>query len=196
MVGTMLVKCMDWAGFWRIAAICAAFSVAAPVAMAQQRVEVTGAIEWGVWIDPDGCMHWWSDGLEEGYMVTRLHPKTGKPYCLRQNTCLVEASDTLFATNSARLTSPARQRLAEFFARDNSFSYAIYGHTDSRGSDRQNLRLSERRAEAVAAIARQNGSVVDRLAGLGESQPIVPNSSAANMQKNRRVEVVCYRLPE
>ena len=31
--------------------------------------------------------------------------------------------------------------------------------------------------------------------GFGERRPIAPNNSAANMQKNRRVEIVCYRYP-
>ena len=38
----------------------------------------TGRIDWGLWIDPDGCMHWWADGGLEGYMVPRRDPKTGR----------------------------------------------------------------------------------------------------------------------
>lgn len=59
----------------------------------------TARIGWGTWVDPDGCMHWWADGGLEGYMIDRLNPKNGKPVCLRQNTCLVENTDTLFATD-------------------------------------------------------------------------------------------------
>ncbi|MEQ8367128.1 MAG: OmpA family protein, partial [Roseicyclus sp.] len=29
--------------------------------------------------------------------------------------------------------------------------------------------------------------------GYGERRPVAPNTSAANMQQNRRVEIVCYR---
>ena len=53
--------------------------------------------------------------------------------------------------------------------------------------------LSQRRAKAVADVARSVGAVVEREIGFGERQPVAPNDSAANMQKNRRVEVVCYR---
>lgn len=161
-------------------------------AQAQSAPPVNGNINWGVWIDHDGCMHWWADGGLEGYMIDRVNPKTGKPVCLAKNTCLVENTDTLFATDSARLTAAGRQKLQRFFSSTNAFGYAIYGHTDSRASDEYNIRLSKRRAASVAEVARSVGAVVEREIGFGERQPLVPNTSAANMQKNRRVEVVCY----
>ena len=99
----------------------------------------------------------------------------------------------LFATDSAKLTASGRARLEEFFRTANAFGYAIYGHTDSRASHAYNQGLSERRAASVAAVARSQGAVVERQIGFGETMPIVPNNSAANMQKNRRVEVICYR---
>ena len=165
----------------------------ATTAMAQGAPEVSGKIEWGVWIDDDGCMHWWADGGLEGYMVPRRNPKTGKPVCLKKNTCLVENTDTLFATDSARLTSSGQARLRDFFQSAGAFGYAIYGHTDSRASDEYNMRLSGRRGAAVASVARSVGAHVEREIGYGERQPIASNSTAAGMQKNRRVEVVCYR---
>lgn len=162
-------------------------------AMAQQAPEVSGKIEWGVWIDDDGCMHWWADGGLEGYMVPRRNPKTGKPVCLKKNTCLVENTDTLFATDSATLTATGRRRLEDFFSNSGAFGYAIYGHTDSRASDEYNMKLSQRRAQAVGNVARSVGAVVERQLGFGERSPIASNSTAAGMAKNRRVEVICYR---
>jgi outer membrane protein OmpA-like peptidoglycan-associated protein len=138
-------------------------------------------------------MHWYADGGLEGYMVERVNPRTGRPVCLKKNTCLVENTDTLFATDSARLTPQGRARLDRFFREAGAFGYAIYGHTDSRASDEYNMGLSQRRAASVAAVARQAGAMVEREIGFGERSPLVPNSSAANMAKNRRVEVVCYR---
>lgn len=165
----------------------------ATTAMAQNAPQVAGQIEWGVWIDDDGCMHWWADGGLEGYMVPRRNPKTGKPVCLKKNTCLVENTDTLFATDSAKLTTDGRRRLQSFFGSSGAFGYAIYGHTDSRASDEHNMRLSERRAAAVANVARAQGAHIEREIGYGERQPIASNKTAAGMQQNRRVEVVCYR---
>lgn len=161
-------------------------------AVAQNAPQVAGKIEWGVWIDDDGCMHWWADGGLEGYMLDRVDPKTGKPICLRKNTCLVENTDTLFATDSAALTADGRRRLESFFGSAGAFGYAIYGHTDSRASDSYNIDLSQRRASSVAKVARSVGATVEREIGFGERNPIATNSTAAGMQKNRRVEVICY----
>lgn len=161
-------------------------------AEAQGRPSVAGKIEWGIWVDDDGCMHWWADGGVEGYMVDRVNPDTGKPVCLKKNTCLVENTDTLFATDSAQLTADGRRRLASFFKDANAFGYAIYGHTDSRASDGYNRRLSERRAKAVGDVARSVGAVVERQMGFGDSRPVASNDTAEGMQQNRRVEVVCY----
>lgn len=174
-------------------AVLAAGLAGANAALAQAKPDVYGKIEWGVWIDDDGCMHWWADGGIEGYMLDRVDPKTGKPVCLKRNTCLVENTDTLFATDSHKLTASGRKRLEDFFRSSGAFGYAIYGHTDSRASDEYNMRLSERRAASVAAVARSVGAMVEREIGYGERRPVAPNDSAANMQKNRRVEVVCYR---
>jgi outer membrane protein OmpA-like peptidoglycan-associated protein len=165
----------------------------AQTAPTQSGPTIAGRIDWGVWVDDDGCMHWWADGGVEGYMLDRVNPKTGKPVCLKRNTCLVENTDTLFATDSAKLTADGRRRLEKFFASAGAFGYAIYGHTDSRASYSYNIDLSQRRAAAVANVARSQGAVVERQIGYGESRPIASNSTAAGMQKNRRVEVVCYR---
>ncbi|HEX9857564.1 MAG TPA: OmpA family protein [Paracoccaceae bacterium] len=167
-------------------------SVATMVA-AQQGPTVAGKIDWGLWVDDDGCMHWWADGGFEGYMLDRVHPKTGKPVCLKKNTCLVENTDTLFATDSHKLTARGRSYLTKFFQQAGAFGYAVYGHTDARASDEYNMRLSERRAKSVADVARSVGAVVEREVGYGERQPVATNSTAAGMQQNRRVEVVCYR---
>ncbi len=67
----------------------------------------------------------------------------------------------------------------------------IQGHTDNRGSDSYNQRLSERRAQAVRSFLIESGIDADRLTakGYGESRPAVPNTSDANMAKNRRVQL-------
>ncbi len=157
------------------------------------RGEQSGRIQWGIWIDPDGCMHWMADGGIEQVQVNRLDPKTGKPVCVREKTCFVGESDTLFATNSAKLTSRARKELRKVFKQDGVFGYAVYGHTDSRASQEHNQILSEHRARAVANVGRSVGAVIEREIGFGETQPRASNKSAAGQRKNRRVEVVCYR---
>jgi len=168
--------------------------LAAPdAAQAQDQVTVTGRVQPGIWIDPDGCMHWVADGGIEGYMEGRVNPENGMPVCLEVNTCAVTNSDVLFHTDSARLTRSGREQLEQFFRSAGAFAYAIYGHTDSRASDEYNIRLSQRRAASVAGVARATGARVAREIGYGERRPVAPNTSAANMQQNRRVEIVCYR---
>ena len=68
----------------------------------------------------------------------------------------------------------------------------IDGHTDSRGSDAYNLGLSRRRAAAVRVYLLDHFPHLrpEQLTtkGYGESKPLVPNTSPANMAQNRRVE--------
>lgn len=173
-------------------AVMAGLLSAAPSG-AQTQPAQTAQIQWGIWIDQDGCQHFWADGGSEGYMVDRVHPESGKPVCLKQNNCLTVNTDTLFATDSAQLTGDGRRRLHDFFQKAGAFGYAIYGHTDSRASDEYNINLSQRRAASVAGVARSLGAVVEREIGYGERQPIASNATADGMRQNRRVEVICYR---
>ena len=68
----------------------------------------------------------------------------------------------------------------------------IGGHTDSRGSEAINQRLSESRAQAVKTylVDKFPGLAANQLAvkGYGEVRPLVRNSTQLNMAKNRRVE--------
>ena len=66
----------------------------------------------------------------------------------------------------------------------------IAGHTDSDGSDSYNQTLSEQRAASVYSYLVSNGIAARRLStvGFGESMPVVPNTSAANKARNRRIE--------
>lgn len=142
--------------------------VVAPMAAAQD-ANVTGQIEWGVWVDADGCQHWWADGGTEGYMVPRRNPKTGKPVCTKPVGCMSASTDTFFATASARLTASGREALEAFFRTSDAYSFSIAGHTDSRGSDSYNQGLSEARVKSVADVARSVGAVIDSETGLAKS---------------------------
>ncbi|MDQ3102073.1 MAG: OmpA family protein [Bacteroidota bacterium] len=66
----------------------------------------------------------------------------------------------------------------------------IEGHTDNEGSDVYNEKLSTERAEAVVNYLVKKDVNKERLTwkGYGESKPLVPNDSDANMAINRRVE--------
>ncbi|MFO7566391.1 MAG: OmpA family protein [Enhygromyxa sp.] len=67
---------------------------------------------------------------------------------------------------------------------------SVEGHTDSVGTDDDNMRLSQARAEAVRLWMVEHGVAASRLSsiGHGETQPLVPNDTRANRHRNRRVE--------
>jgi OOP family OmpA-OmpF porin len=68
----------------------------------------------------------------------------------------------------------------------------IQGHTDSRGSARKNLRLSQRRADTVRTHLIDRGIDGERLVakGYGETKPVEENDSSKGRRKNRRVEFI------
>nr|WP_262898908.1 OmpA family protein [Hymenobacter piscis] len=70
------------------------------------------------------------------------------------------------------------------------YSIRVVGHADSRGTDEYNQGLSERRAGSVKRYF--TGKQLDpaRIVteGKGESEPAAPNTSAAGMAQNRRVD--------
>ncbi len=146
----------------------------------------------GIWVDPDGCEHWVMDDGIEGYMTPHVN-RQGIPVCRRGNVCGVMNSDQLFATDSAHISSSGKQRLASFFRQSTARAYIIAGHTDARASDEYNMRLSYRRAISVAKVAKATGANIIDVRGYGERLPRASNRTAAGMQKNRRVEIICVR---
>lgn len=68
--------------------------------------------------------------------------------------------------------------------------FRVEGHTDSKGSDRYNKKLSQARADAVARYLRGKGVPSSRLepTGFGEERPIDTNRTNDGRAKNRRVE--------
>ncbi len=65
------------------------------------------------------------------------------------------------------------------------------GHTDAKGSDSYNQRLSEQRAASVLKYLATKGVAKDRMTsvGYGESQPVADNDTDEGRELNRRVEL-------
>jgi OOP family OmpA-OmpF porin len=81
-------------------------------------------------------------------------------------------------------------QLVAYLGKYTGAKVVIEGHTDSRGSDAYNKRLSDRRAAAVAAMLNKTyGISAERLSsvGYGEEQPIASNDTADGRAANRRV---------
>lgn len=105
------------------------------------------------------------------------------------------SGSVLFASNKATLLPAARTRLekvTDVLLEEPDRALTIEGHTDSKGSDAYNSRLSQRRADAVrdAIVARGYPRELVGTEGMGESQPVADNASSEGRANNRRVEIV------
>lgn len=101
-------------------------------------------------------------------------------------------SDVLFDTGSSTIKPGGYDeiaRIAQILNRYPETRVTIEGHTDSKGSESHNMRLSEDRARAVADGLMARGVDSSRLTtvGLGPSRPIASNNTESGRQLNRRV---------
>ncbi len=105
------------------------------------------------------------------------------------------SGSVLFATGKYQLLPIAQQKLNEVASalKDQGFKrLVVEGHTDARGAEGANLRLSEMRANAVRSHLVSQGidpSLISAV-GLGESRPVSDNSTSEGRANNRRVEII------
>jgi outer membrane protein OmpA-like peptidoglycan-associated protein len=112
------------------------------------------------------------------------------------------AADVLFDFDKASLRPAAQETLkkaADFIRQRAKGTVRIEGHTDSKGNDAYNQKLSERRAASVKAWLTDKeglGKVQFTTQGFGAKKPVAPNTKPdgsddpEGRQKNRRVEIV------
>ena len=70
---------------------------------------------------------------------------------------------------------------------------SVEGHTDSKGSDRLNQRLSQNRAQAVMDHIVRDATITPELVsaiGYGETRPIASNETEVGRAKNRRIDLI------
>jgi outer membrane protein OmpA-like peptidoglycan-associated protein len=104
-------------------------------------------------------------------------------------------SAQLFAVGKADLTDEAKENLQEAavtLAEYPDADVEIEGHTDSTGSAKLNLELSENRAKNVMSFLIEKGISENRLSavGYGKDRPIADNGTDEGRATNRRVELV------
>lgn len=99
-----------------------------------------------------------------------------------------------FEFDQSRLTTNAKSLLdpvaSELVARP-AIDIEIQGHTDSKGTDAYNQKLSERRAQSVVKYLGEKGVANERMdaVGYGESMPVADNATDEGRELNRRVEL-------
>ena len=120
-------------------------------------------------------------------------------------------SGILFQSGKSVLSAAAQSSLTQFatnvLGKNADMNVGIVGFTDNdpwtgktaEQSVAANQKLSEERAEAVSNFLQKHGAAANQIkevVGLGESNPVADNSTAAGKQQNRRVEVYLYASQE
>jgi chemotaxis protein MotB len=134
-------------------------------------------------------------GWAQQYPNLSFDPETGVSKC---------DMDVLFDSGQAELKPAARTMLTGLaqvlqLTEAKDLKIMVVGHTDNQrivgqaARDRysNNFHLSTARALAVADVLRSQGLSDQRIgvAGFGAHEPVAANDSAAQRQKNRRVEI-------
>ncbi|WMJ74737.1 OmpA family protein [Cytophagaceae bacterium ABcell3] len=102
-------------------------------------------------------------------------------------------NNILFDHDAASLSKESfaeLKRVVRLMNKNPDLVLEISAHTDDRGSDEYNKKLSQSRAESVVDYLKDSGISQERLVpkGYGKHKPAVKNDSEENRAKNRRVE--------
>lgn len=99
-----------------------------------------------------------------------------------------------FDTGKANIKSnfsPVLSDIANVMIKYPETNIEVQGHTDNVGSDTDNLKLSQQRAQSVSSALGSLGVDSNRIksVGYGESAPAASNDTPAGRETNRRVEI-------
>ena len=108
---------------------------------------------------------------------------------------VILSSGTTFAFGQSALLPaayPELDKLVKVMVENPSSHWRIEGHTDDKGPDWANKKISQERAESVRRYFVQRGISQDRfvVVGLGKDYPIAENLTSEGMAKNRRVVII------
>ncbi|MCP3098635.1 OmpA family protein [Myxococcus sp. K15C18031901] len=131
---------------------------------------------------------------QPGTKEERGCPKVYKNVVIKRDRIEIK-KQILFGSGSAKIIGKQSTAILDDVAaalRDASWikKIRIEGHTDSLGKDETNLKLSQKRADAVLAQLLRRGIDPGRLeaVGFGETRPIGLNTTKAGRAQNRRTE--------
>jgi OOP family OmpA-OmpF porin len=145
----------------------------------------------GTVVNENGCE---IDEDKDG-VVNRLDkcPNTSEGVKVNTDGCVATVNLNInFDTMSATIKDSYNGDLANFanlLNKNTNLKATIEAHTDSKGSDTYNQKLSEKRAASAARALEKLDISSDRLQsiGYGETQPIASNDTAEGRAENRRV---------
>ncbi len=149
----------------------------------------------GVQVDAHGCpLDSDGDGVPD---YLDKCPDTPKGVKVDEHGCPLEETLKIpaiyFDFDKAVLRPEARaelDKLAETLSKSREYDIVVGGHTCDIGQGSYNMKLSERRAQAVVKYLLTKG-ISNAYVGsnyYGEAKPAVPNTSIQNRRLNRRVE--------
>lgn len=159
----------------------------------------------GPWLEPKEIQQpkgpWQEPGtiqIPKGIDAVRTTTKKTGKTCERR---LSVVGDALFDFDQSTLRPDAEETLAAALpeiAKLGGRPSRIEGHTDAKGSDAYNQKLSEARARTVRdwLVRRKAIPAATPIRGFGKSMPVAPNTTPdgkddpEGRQRNRRVEVV------
>ncbi|MEZ4968838.1 MAG: OmpA family protein [Flavobacteriaceae bacterium] len=124
-----------------------------------------------------------------------LIEETPRPYALsKEELAYVEEPLTFGSINLTTITPELRKRLdkiAGIVNKDNDLMLHIIGYTCDLGTTSINEKIGMERADSIAEYLKAQGvsGIRMKLYSKGETDPIVPNTSMGNRQKNRRVSI-------
>jgi outer membrane protein OmpA-like peptidoglycan-associated protein len=162
----------------------------------------------GVQVDANGCpLDRDGDGVPDyqDRCPDRAGPASNKgcpEIKAEQKKILNEATKYInFDFNKATLKAssyPKLEQMVQIMNEYPDYSLSIAGHTDSKGDDNYNLRLSYERAASARKFMLEKGIPAERIEarGYGESKPIADNKTAAGQALNRRVDFDPYLTGE
>ena len=162
----------------------------------------------GVKVDATGCpLDGDGDGVPDAQdrCPDRAGPASNKgcpEIKAEQKKVLNEATKYInFDFNKATLKSSSFPKLQQMVAILNEYpdySLSIAGHTDNKGNDAYNLKLSYDRAAAARTYMLSKGVPAARIEarGYGETKPLADNAAAAGQAQNRRVDFNAYLTGE
>jgi hypothetical protein len=129
-----------------------------------------------------------------------VHAQTGSQTNVPDRPSAPGNFQVFFGFDQATLTPDAKRVVADAaaeFQRSGAARITTTGHTDTSGSAEYNMRLSQRRADAVARELVRLGvpqGVITTVAR-GESDLLVPTKDGVREPRNRRVEIEIPRPP-